>query len=103
MTACAINVPALHAQADGTGVVTGHVTGSCSFRWHSVNEIQYRDRWHTLGVERHGPYAAGTHVSEPVDRDDYHGSGYWREVVLVYDAAGHFRERVVGSVSEFAS
>lgn len=100
---CQINVPALHAQADGTGVQTGHVTGACTFRWHSVNLIQFKDRWHTLGVEEHGPYAPRVHVSEPADRDDYHGDGYWREVVKVYDVDGRLRARIVGPVSEFAS
>lgn len=100
---CALNVPALHAQADGTGVATGHVTGSCTFRWHSTNQIQFKDGWHNMGVEYHAGGAPGAYVSQPVDRDDYHGDGYWREVVLVYDARSHFRQRVVGPVSEFAS
>lgn len=100
---CNINVPAVQAQADGSGTITGHVTGSCTFAWHSVNEIQFKDRWHTLGTERHAGGAAGIYVSQPRDSDDYHGDGYWREIVNVYNAAGAKVFQVIGPVSEFAS
>jgi hypothetical protein len=100
---CSIHVPALHAQADGSGTVTGHVTGVCPFAWHSVNAIEFKDRWHILGIERHPGGAAGMYVSQSIDRDDYHGDGYWREVVKVYDSAGNLRQTIIGPVSEFSS
>lgn len=101
--ACSLVIPALQAQADGSGTVTGHVHGSCNFAWHSQNQIQFKDRWQILGVDNHAGGAAGQYVSQPVDRDEYHGDGYWREVVIVYNRSGTQVFRLVGPVSEFAS
>ena len=96
---CQIHVPAITEQADGSGVQTGHVTGSCSFRWHSVNAIQYKDRWHTLGVNRHDGGAAGAYVSQPIDQEDYGVYGSYREELSIFDPTGTLRQRVVGPVS----
>lgn len=97
---CQLNVPAITAQADGSGVQTGHVTGSCSFAWHSRNEIQYKDRWHVLGISYHKGGEAGVFVRQPIDYKDYGLYGYYREVVRVYDPTGTLRQVVKGPISE---
>jgi hypothetical protein len=96
---CDLNVPTITEQADGTGVQTGHVTGSCSFAWHSRDEIWYKDRWHMLGWNYHDGAAAGVIVSQPRDSEDYGEYGDYREIVSVYDTSGVLRVRVVGAVS----
>ena len=94
---CTIHVPIVTEQPDGTGVQTGHVRGVCSFAWHSLNQIEYRDRWHVLGQNWHRGGAAGALVSQPIDREDYGELyGEWREVVKVYDPTGTLRQVVTG-------
>jgi len=96
---CQINVPVITEQADGSGVQTGHVTGSCSFAWHSRDEIWYKDRWHMLGWNFHAGGAAGVYVKQPIDREDYGEYGSYREVVSVYDPTGTLRQTVTGPIS----
>lgn len=97
---CTINVPAITEQADGSGIQTGHVTGSCPFAWHSRNEIWYKDRWHVLGVNYHQGGAAGEYVSQPVDREDYGEYGLYQERVVVLDSKGVVRVTIRGPVSD---
>lgn len=82
---CTINVPAITEQADGSGVQTGHVKGSCTFAWHSRNEIWYKDRWQILGSNKHAGGVAGAIVTQPVDREDYGEYGLYQERVVVYE------------------
>lgn len=97
---CSLTVPRVVEQADGSGVQTGHVAGSCNFAWHSKNLIEYRDRWHVLGTNAHAGGAAGVYVVQPVDREDYGELyGEWREVVQVRDATGRVVVTVMGPVS----
>src|SRR4051812_30048343 len=96
---CSLHVPAITEQADGTGVQTGHVTGSCNFAWHSRDEIWYKDRWHMLGWNWHAGGAAGVLVSQPKDFEDYGEYGKYKEVVSVFNSAGTLVLKVVGPVS----
>lgn len=97
---CDLVVPTITEQADETGVQTGHVSGDCSFAWHSRNEIWYRDRWHILGVNYHPGGAIGVRVVQPVDSETYAEQyGQWREIVRVLDSKGIVRVVVRGPIS----
>lgn len=101
---CSISIPPVTALPGG-GVTTGHVTATCNRAWpYSMNRIEYRAdytyRWKILGTERHPGGAAGELVTESVDSEpDYHGAGYWREVVVVHGPSDAWSVRKVGPVS----
>lgn len=110
---CDLTVPQMRVQLDGSGTRTGHVSGSCTFKWHSVNRIELEDaytpgtfipmRWHVLGIHAHPGGKAGELVRQSIDRDAYHGCGEWRESVAVYDRSGARVLTVNGPEHDFCS
>lgn len=103
-TACQITVPAVWAADEPGEVYTGHARGSCTFRWHLTQQIEYKDRWHILGTTEHGPYAAGAQITVPSDEHTYAPRcGWWRVRDVVRDDAGNQRWAATGTESWFCT